>query len=235
MHIYFLQHADYLGPARFADWLTGMGHSHNTCHLYADETPPRFDNFDALIVLDAPFALHEEASPTWLKRERKLIARMLKSGKPLLGVGVGAQLIAEALGAIVSRGTYAERGWQPITLADESPFDLPERFEAFTWHHDVFGLPDDALPLGGSTASPLQGFAWDGGRVVALQCHLEATAASVSTLYDHLSAFDQRLAAADGAYLQSRETVMEEPRRFDRLAALLDRVMLEWLRHARRP
>ncbi|MCI0508992.1 GMP synthase-like glutamine amidotransferase [Chromohalobacter marismortui] len=235
MHIYFLQHADYLGPARFADWLTGMGHSHNTCHLYADETLPRFDDLDALIVLDAPFGLHEDAAPMWLKRERKLIVRMLKSGKPLLGVGVGAQLIAEALGAIVSRGTYAERGWQPVTLADESPFDLPERFEAFTWHHDVFGLPDEALPLGGSTASPLQGFAWDGGRVVALQCHLEATAASVSALYDHLDAFGARLKAAEGPYLQPRETVMEEPRRFDRLAALLDRVMLDWLRHGRRP
>lgn len=233
MHIYFLQHAAYLGPARFADWLTGMGHSHNTCHLYADEAPPIFDNFDALIVLDAPFGLHEDAPPAWLKRERKLIARMLKSGKPLLGVGVGAQLIAEALGAIVSQGTYAERGWQPITLADESPFDLPERFEAFTWHHDVFGLPDEALPLGGSTASPLQGFAWDNGRVVALQCHLEATVASVSALYDHLAAFDERLATADGAYLQSREMVMKNPRRFDRLAALLDRAMLDWLRHAR--
>ncbi|MDV6320227.1 type 1 glutamine amidotransferase [Chromohalobacter sp. HP20-39] len=233
MHIYFLQHADYLGPARFADWLTGMGHSHNTCHLYADETPPLFDNFDALIVLDAPFGLHEDVPPAWLKRERKLIARMLKSGKPLLGVGVGAQLIAETLGAIVSRGTYPERGWQPITLADESPFDLPERFEAFTWHHDVFGLPDEAVPLGGSPASPLQGFAWDSGRVVALQCHLEATTASVSAFYEHLAAFDERLAAADGAYLQSREAVMEDPRRFDRLAALLDRVMLDWMRHAR--
>lgn len=234
MHIYFLQHADFLGPARFADWLTGMGHSHNTCHLYADEAPPGFDNFDALIVLDAPFGLHE-APPDWLKRERKLIVRVLKSGKPLLGVGVGAQLIAEALGAIVSPGTYAERGWQRITLADDSPFDLPEQFEAFLWHRDVFGLPEDALPLGASAASPLQGFAWDGGRVLALQCHLEATADAVEARYAHADTLDDPRSTARDTYLQSREAVLEHPRRFDRLAPLLDRVMVDWMRHARTP
>ncbi|MBZ9559018.1 MULTISPECIES: type 1 glutamine amidotransferase [Modicisalibacter] len=239
MHIYFLQHAAHEGPARLADWLAGMGHSHNTCHLYADEVPPRLEDCDALILLDGP-QRHDalEAHP-WLKREKKLIMRALKSGKPLLGIGLGAQLIAEALGAIVSPGIYTEAGWHTITLAPESPFDLPEQFEAFHWHRDIFGLPEDALPLGASSASPVQGFAWDAGRVVGLQCRLEVTASSAAQLLDHpLPGDTERPAgdsgqsdgdAADSPYVQSRESILADPRRFDRLAALLDRVLVRWL------
>ncbi|WP_048306488.1 type 1 glutamine amidotransferase [Halomonas sp. PR-M31] len=225
MHIYFLQHAAYDGPARLADWLVGMGHSHNISHLYADEAPPRLEDCDGLIVLDGPQDLDDEERFPWLKREKKLITRALKSGKPVLGIGLGAQLIAAGLGAIVSRGTYAEIGWHPVTLAPESPFDLPEQFEAFHWHRDIFGLPEDALPLGASSASPVQGFVWDQGRVVGLQCRLEVTHASVEALLAHMpEAFE-----AEGSFVQSREEIFADSRRFDRLAALLDRVLLRWV------
>lgn len=225
MHIYFLQHAAYEGPARLTDWLTGMGHSHNVCHLYADEAPPRLEDCDALILLDGPQGIDDSERHPWLKREKKLVNRALKSGKPLLGIGLGARLLAAGLGAVVSHGTYAETGWHSVTLAPESPFDLPERFEAFHWHRDIFGLPEDALPLGASAASPVQGFAWDRGRVVGLQCRLEVTSASVAALLDHVPESLQ----TSGPYVQSRAEIFADPKRFDRLAALLDRVLLRWL------
>ncbi|TDX24818.1 GMP synthase-like glutamine amidotransferase [Modicisalibacter xianhensis] len=225
MHIYFLQHAAYDGPARLADWLTGMGHSYNICHLYAGEVPPRLEDCDGLILLDGPQELDDTERYPWLRREKKLINRALKSGKPILGIGFGARLIAAGLGAVVSQGTYAETGWHTVTLAPDSPFDLPEHFEAFHWHRDIFGLPEDALPLGASPASPVQGFAWDRGRVVGLQCRLEATHSSVESLLSHAPTdLDQQ-----GPYVQSREEILADPRRFDQLAALLDRVMLRWL------
>lgn len=225
MHIYFLQHAAHDGPARLSDWLTGMGHSHNICHLYADEAPPRLEDCDGLIVLDGPQDLDDTESHPWLRREKKLLGRALKSGKPVLGIGLGARLIASGLGAIVSRGTYAETGWHSVTLAPDSPFDLPERFEAFHWHRDIFGLPDDALPLGASEASPVQGFAWDGGRVVGLQCRLEVTSASARALLEHAP----RDLETPGPYVQGEAEIFADPRRFDQLAALLDRVLLGWL------
>lgn len=235
MHTYFIQHAAGLGPARFADWLDSMGHSHNTCHLYADEAPPRLEDCDALILLDGDLAVDDTATHPWLSREKKLLTRALKSGKPVLGVGLGARLIAEGLGAIVSRGTYPALGWQRIELAPESPFDLPETFEAFSWHRDIFGLPDDALPLGSSEASPLQGFAWDRGRVVALQCHLETTDASITALFEHLDAQSHAGASPlGGPYVQAAETIREDSRRVDRQAALLDRLMVQWLRSVAR-
>ncbi|WP_355661044.1 type 1 glutamine amidotransferase [Halomonas salifodinae] len=222
MHIYFLQHHASLGPARLEDWLNGMGHSHNVCHL--DEAPPRLADCDALILLDGP---QSEDAPA-LARERKLVERALKGGKPLLGIGLGARLIARALGATVSRGTYPEVGWHPLTLAPESPFDLPERFEAFLWQSRIFGLPEEALPLGATPAGPLQGFAWDAGRVVGLQCHLESTAESAAAMLA-LSPTAFAASSSPTTHLQAPAAILAEPRRFDRQAALLDRLLAQWL------
>lgn len=220
MHIYFIQHSSFLGPARMADWLTGMGHSYNRCRLDEGELPPPLDNCDALILLDAA-SLPESSL---LKRERKLVERALRSNKPLLGIGFGAGLIAEALGAIVSPSVQPELGWQTVTLDDTSPFDLPDTFEALLWHRDIFGLPDECLPLGYTPASPVQGFAWDHGRVLAMQPHLEVTIQGAQAMYDH----DLSI-AHDQHHRQSRDEIFADPKRFDRQAALLDRVMTQWL------
>lgn len=229
MHFHLLQHSPHLGPARIGDWLDSMGHSHTVFHLHAGELAPRPGECDALIVLDAP---ETPVPPNWSRAEQKLIERMLDGERPLLGIGHGACRIAEALGARVSRGTYAEAGWQRITLSDDSPFDLPESFDAFMWHRTVFGLPDDALPLGGSDASPLQGFSWDAGRVIGLLCHLEATPASVDARLTHLPRPE---GDADSPYRQDDSDILSDTARFDRMAPLLDRLLSQWLRSVRRP
>ncbi|MCE3028616.1 type 1 glutamine amidotransferase [Salinicola sp. DM10] len=213
MHIYFLQHSSLFAPGRLADWLQGMGHSHNRCRLDEGELPPPWDHFDGLILLDALGPL----DPQLLKRERKLLDRALKSGKPVLGIGFGAALIAEALGSIVSPAVEPERGWRTLTLDPASPLDLPETFETLLWHGDIFGLPDDALPLGRTAAGPVQGFVWDRGRVIAMQCHLELTANDA-----------QALCAQEGTTADCGD-LLADPRRFDRQAALLDRLMSQWL------
>lgn len=229
MHLHLLQHSPHQGPARLADWLTSMGHSHTVFHLDAGELTPRLADCDALIVLDGPLAIDAEPALPWLRQERKLIERALDSNKPLLGIGFGARLIASALGATVAAGTFAESGWQRIDRATDSPFDLPECFDAFMWHREVFALPDGASPLGGSAASPVQGFAWDAGRVVGLLCHLEATAVSVTQLIDHQA---PPPGSATSPHVQRHDAMLEDPRRFDRLAPLLDRVMGQWLRRS---
>lgn len=227
MHIHLLQHGPDYGPARLTDWLTSMGHSYTVFHLYAGELTPRPGECDALVVLDGPEAFVNEP-PAWFKAENKLINRYLDGQKPILGIGLGALWIAQALDAVVAPGTYPETGWHQITLAPESTFDLPEQFDAFMLHRYVFSLPHNALPLGGSAAAPLQGFTWDAGRVMGLLCHLEITAASAATL---LSSAEQptRKAAAAERFLQTNDQIMQDHGRFHRLAPLLDRVMTQWL------
>lgn len=226
MHLHLLQHSPHQGPARLADWLSSMGHSHTVFHLDAGEMPPRLTDCDALVVLDGPVTPLDETTQPWLKRERKLIARALDGHKPLLGIGFGARLIAEELGAVAARGTQAETGWHRVVLADESPLDLPEQFDAFMWHREVFALPEDALPLGGSEASPLQGFSWDAGRVVGLLFHLEATPESVAELLAHGPLPD---GSERGPHAQSRDAMFADPQRFVHLAPLLDRLLSQWL------
>ncbi|KAA0009837.1 type 1 glutamine amidotransferase [Billgrantia pellis] len=229
MHLHLLQHSPHHGPGRIADWLTSMGHSHTVFHLHAGEAPPSLADGDALIALDGPMSIMDDAHHPWLKRERKLIARALDGNKPLLGIGLGARLIAAELGAMVGRGTFAEVGWHDVTLAPDSPFDLPEQFTAFMWHRDVFALPEDALPLGGSSGSPVQGFAWDAGRALGLLCHLEVTRADVSGLL----ASDERPEGSETSpHAQSSASILADSVRFDRLAPLLDRLLSQWLRTA---
>lgn len=136
-------------------------------------------------------------------------------------------MIAVELGATVAPGTFPETGFHTVTLADNAPFDLPGQFAAFMWHRTVFSLPEGAEALGGSAAAPLQGFAWDTGRVVGLLCHLEATRESVATLLE-----SQTSPAGHGDYLQSAEAMLATPEYFDRLAPLLDRLLSQWLRLA---
>lgn len=227
MHFHLLQHATHQGPARLADWLSSMGHSHTVFHLNAGELPPRLADCDALVLLDGPAGPLDAAAQPWLKRERRLVARALDSHKPVLGVGYGARLIAEGLGAVAARGTHAELGWHRVTLAAESPLDLPEQFDAFMWHREVFALPDDALALGGSEASPIQGFSWDAGRVLGLLCHLEATPESVAALLEQEQPPEGHLGSP---YAQSGSEMLADPQRFVRLAPLLDRLLSQWLR-----
>ncbi|WP_447894273.1 type 1 glutamine amidotransferase [Vreelandella sp. GE22] len=229
MHIHLLQHGPDHGPARLTDWLESMGHSYTVFRLFEGELTPRHGECDALIVLDGPETLAKDP-PAWFKAEKKLLNRYLDGQRPVLGIGLGALWIAEALDAVIAPGTYPETGWHTVTLAPDSPFDLPGRFEAFMWHRYVFSLPEDALPLGGSEAAPLQGFAWDGGRVVGLMCHLEATAQSVAGLFEHPPATPGTQAL--DRYLQSEQAMVENPGRFHALAPLLDRVMLQWLARA---
>jgi GMP synthase-like glutamine amidotransferase len=227
MHLHLLQHSPHQGPARLADWLSSMGHSHTVFHLDAGETPPRLADCDALVVLDGPVGPLDKGSQPWLKGERRLIERALDSHKPLLGIGYGARLIAEALGAVAARGTFAETGWHRVTLAPESPLDLPEQFDAFMWHREVFALPEDAVALGGSEASPLQGFSWDAGRVVGLLCHLEVTPESVAALLERSPLPD---GTTRSPHAQPAEAMLADPQRFVRLAPLLDRLLSQWLR-----
>lgn len=150
--------------------------------------------------------------------------------KPLLGIGLGGHWIAQALGAVVAPGTYTETGWHTVNLAPESALDLPETFTAFMWHRYVFSLPDDAVPMGGSEAAPLQGFSWDRGRVIGLLCHLEATTASVKQL---LSTAEWPAATLPAnRYVQDADQILADPNRFIHLAPQLDRLMTQWLKAA---
>lgn len=225
MHICILQHVAFEGPARIADWLISQGHTFTICHLYQAEPLPKVKDFDALIVLGGPMNVSDEALYPWLAAEKRLIRKTLESDRPLLGICLGGQLIAEALGAHIQPCQDAEIGWWPIEKHALCDLAWPPVLKVFHWHAQGFSLPVDAQPLAFSPACEHQGFTWDAGRVIGLQFHLETTQASAQALITHCAPDWQ----AQGAYIQGPEAILADLQGFSGLASVLDLLLLHWL------
>jgi GMP synthase-like glutamine amidotransferase len=186
MRIHVLQHVPFEGPAAIADWAERRGHPLVVSHLYASDAPPAPADFDRLVVMGGPMSVGDTEEHPWLAAELACIAEAVAAGKSVVGVCLGAQLIAAALGARVYRNPHNEIGWFPIELtARARTLDLcdglPPVQTVFHWHGDTFDLPPDAVHLAASAACAHQAFLVD-GRVLGLQCHLESTPASVAAI-----------------------------------------------------
>jgi GMP synthase-like glutamine amidotransferase len=139
-------------------------------------------DYELLVFLGGPMSVNDEEKYPYLVEEKALIRRALADNKPLLGICLGAQLMANALGARVYPGDEKELGWYPITLTQEGRRDevfsaFPSQHEVFHWHGETFELPSGAKLLAGSELYSRQAFRI--GRSYALQYHLEVTAEMV--------------------------------------------------------
>jgi GMP synthase (glutamine-hydrolysing) len=131
-------------------------------------------------------SVHDESAYHWLADEKKLIERAIRTGKRVFGVCLGAQLLADVLGARVYKNRYKEIGWFPVHLTCQATSssllaDFPESFPAFHWHGETFEVPAGALHLAWSEACDNQAFEF-AGTVLGLQFHLEVTPGSVRAL-----------------------------------------------------
>lgn len=139
-----------------------------------------------LIVMGGPEAVYQLDRYPYLRAEIALIENALEAGRPVLGVCLGSQLLAAALGANVRRAAHKEIGWYPIALRPEAKDDrllrgLPEEFVACHWHSDIFDLPAGAVALASSALTELQGFRY-GENAWGLLFHVEMTQRIVAAL-----------------------------------------------------
>lgn len=139
---------------------------------------------DLLVVLGGPISVNDSHDYPFLNAELKFIETRLKAGKPTLGICLGSQLMAKALGAEIRRGKGMEIGWKPLTLTEAGKRSPLKHLTGpvLHWHGDVFDLPAGAENLASTDITPHQGYAW-GKSALAVQFHPEVTAQGLEQWY----------------------------------------------------
>ncbi len=175
MHISVLQHAAFEGPGEIAQWAALRGHATHIHHLYRGDEFPMPDAFDLLVVMGGEMNIYQDRDYPWLRTERNLIRSALEQGKRVVGICLGSQLIADALGSRVHQNAEYEIGWLPLTFTDEGRDTfpgLPPTATVLHWHGDTFELPQGATRLAMSPGCAEQGFVIK-KKCLGLQFHFE--------------------------------------------------------------
>jgi GMP synthase-like glutamine amidotransferase len=178
MRWHCLQHAANEGPGHVAEWLAANGHSLAFTRLFeADPVFPVLADFDGLLLLGGRMGVGDEAAFPWLRAEKEFLRQVLRAGTITLGLGLGAQLLAEALGGEVRPNPEPEIGFWTVRFsakALEHPLlrGWPEKAAVLHWHRDTLTVPPGAARVGMSAGCITQGFVWGDG-VIGLQFHPE--------------------------------------------------------------
>lgn len=184
-----------------------------------DELPPH-DDVDALVIMGGLMNVYDYELYPWLVREKDYIWGAIEKGKTVLGVCLGAQLIADVLGGLVRRNRHKEIGWHPVRMTEDAagiPFldVLPREFMGFHWHGDTFDIPHDAVHIATSPACQNQGFVYR-ERVVGLQFHLEYSMSSLQAMVENCG--DELV---DAPFINGADEILGHPQRLDQLSGLL--------------
>ncbi len=179
-----------------SEWANAHGHEITLYNSFLGELPKDL-SFDLLIVLGGPLSANENID--WLDNEKDFIQKALSKDKLILGICLGAQLIAKLLGAKIARNSVKEIGWFPITCADNF---LSPTLKVFHWHGETFDLPKDSELLASSEACKNQAFAYK-DNVLGLQFHLEMNLDSLNEIITHCS--DELVA---GKYIQNKRQIL---------------------------
>lgn len=206
MRMHVLQHVPFEGLGAIEPWAAANGFHITRTRFWIDEGLPRPEEVDWLVIMGGPMNIHEHAEYPWLPREKEFIRKAITAGRTVLGVCLGAQLVADVLGGKVRKNERKEIGWFPVALTASGrqtpPFDaLPESFTAFHWHGDTFAIPPGAIHSAQTEACTNQAFVYE-HRVVGLQFHIEYTRDSIEAMLDHCG--DEVHAAP---YIQSPDTI----------------------------
>lgn len=214
MQIEVLQHVSNEGPEAIATWAEIGGHDLHVTHLYRGEPLPSPRNCDLLVVMGGPMGVYDEDEYPWLADEKVLISEMLGNKTRILGICLGAQLLANALGAQVGPSPEKEIGWFPVETLDHTSHvfaQFPQKLTVLHWHADTFTLPPKAQWIVQSSACPLQAFDYQ-GMAAGLQFHLEMTPEGLEKL---CGASEQDL-SEEGPWIQSEHDIVSSVGHFGR-------------------
>lgn len=232
MRFHFLEHdALDFSHSNITRWAEIKGHTTQTTLLHEGETGPDPGDYDWLIVMGGTMFAWQEDEYPWLAGEKAYISETIASGKPVLGICFGAQLLAEVLGGEVFLNGCSEIGWRDVSLTEEGKTSflfqgIPDPFTSFHWHSSHFSLPSGCTRLAQSPPTSNQAFVCDDRPVIGLQFHPEFTTGMVRGYglnYGH--------EWKSGPCCEGLETIMEQtegrPDTYWLMESLLDN-MVKW-------
>jgi GMP synthase (glutamine-hydrolysing) len=186
--IYVLQHHPVENLGTIADALEGAALAWQYIRVNDGQPVPRdMKGAGGLIVMGGPMGVYQTDRYPWLRDEMALIEDSIKRSLPVLGICLGAQILAAALGGKVERNANGkEIGWhrvrlEPAAKEDRLCRDLPETLTPFHWHGDIFELPAGAVSLASSEKTPCQAFRY-GDKTYGFQFHFEVTSEAVAAM-----------------------------------------------------
>ncbi len=197
-------------------WFAQRNWAVSSTQLYEGAPLPRIDEFDWLVVLGGPMSVNDESTLPWLVAEKEFVGEAIRCGKVVLGVCLGAQLIAAAMGATVYANADREIGWFPINRTDEGTRcglhrAIPAAIEAFHWHGETFDLPPGTVHLARSGVCENQAFSY-GDRVLGFQFHLETTEAAARALVENCAS-----ELGEGQFVQEPDAMLARQDRFENI------------------
>lgn len=205
MRAHYLQHVSFEGLGSIESWLRRSGYEITSTRFFDAEKLPGINDIDFLVVMGGPMNVNDELEYPWLVTEKEFIRRAVKAGKPVLGICLGAQLIASSMGSEVFPNPVKEIGWFPVEAVaskDNSVFQFPNKTDVFHWHGETFSLPKAAVQLADSKGCKNQAFQI-GRNVIGLQFHLETTPMSAQAIVDNC-----REELVQGQYIQSEAEIL---------------------------
>jgi len=190
-----------------ASWLESHGADVSYTRFFEDPALPQLNDIDLIIAMGGPMSVNDESTLPWLRAEKRFIRDAMKRSVPTLGVCLGAQLIASALGSRVYRNSQKEIGWFSIeaTPSPMNTFRFPDKCTVFHWHGETFDLPVGAVRLARNAVCENQAFQI-GQYVIGLQFHLETTPESAQAILDNCK--DELTPAP---YIQTESQLREAP------------------------
>jgi len=228
MRAHYFQHVPFEGLGSIEPWLKAAGYEITSTKFFEKNELPDLKKIDLLIVMGGPMSANDEDKLPWLVSEKQFIREAIHMGKPVLGICLGAQLIAGAAGARVYRNHAKEIGWLPvhgIPSEDRVIFRFPSSLKVFHWHGETFDLPFGAIRLAKSEACENQAFQI-GQSVIGLQFHLETTPEAARELVSNC-----RDELIEAKYIQTEQEILTaNPDRYKSINQLMDGVLSFLLR-----
>lgn len=208
MRAHYLQHVPFEGLGSIELWLQDTGYEISNTQFFNSGVLPDIEDIDLLVVMGGPMSVNDETGHPWLVEEKRFIKSTIEAGKSVLGICLGAQLIANSMGSNVFSNAEKEIGWFPVESVEaqsSSIFRFPEVTEVFHWHGETFSLPVGAVQIAKSKGCENQAFQL-GSNVVGLQFHLETTTTSAKAIVENC-----RDELVEGKYIQSEAEILAAP------------------------